>query len=103
VSMRLHLAGRWLPFPVKAWILGRMGRVTNAALDTVLAEHAPEELRRIQSSEGRLPRGIAARRARIAQGHTRRILALTDALGEERAVELARTAMLPVGLTLAAG
>jgi len=100
VSVRLRLAGRWFPSPVEAWILGRVGRVTNAVLDALLAEHAPEELRRIQSGEGRLPRRIAARRARMAQGHARRVLALTDALGEERAVELARATLFPVSVAL---
>ncbi|QAA76029.1 MAG: hypothetical protein BIP78_0261 [Candidatus Bipolaricaulis sibiricus] len=100
MSVRLVLAARWLPPFVERWMLDRVARVTNGALDELLLEHAPGEVARIWAGEGRLPRRMAARRAKLAQVHAQRVLALADALGEERAVELARARLFPVGVAL---
>lgn len=81
-------------------MLDRVARTTNGALDDLLAEHALDELKRIRAREGRHPWRLPARRARMAQCHCLRVLALARALGEERAVELARARLFPVGVAL---
>jgi hypothetical protein len=81
-------------------MLDRVLRATTAALDGLLAEHAPGELKRIRASESGLPRRREARRAGMAQAHARRMLTLAGALGEEKAVELARARLFPVGVIL---
>ncbi len=81
-------------------MLDRVARTTNGALDDLLAEHAWEELKRIRAREGRSPWRLPARRARMAQCHCLRVLALARALGEKRAVELARARLFPVGVAL---
>ncbi len=81
-------------------MLDRVARATNGALDELLLEHAPGELARIRAGEARLPRRMDARRVAMAGAHRLRVLALAQVLGEERAVELARARLFPVGVAL---
>jgi hypothetical protein len=75
----------------------RIWSTTDAALDALLAEHAPE-----YQMEGRQEPGrrLEERRAAMALSHERKVRALIEAVGRERAISLGREALFPVGLAL---
>ncbi len=94
-------------FFLPPWIsrreLDRIARATTAALDVLLAQRAPESLDAIRRDE-RLPRrvsgrGLAGRRAAMAQAHNARVAALCGVCGED-GIRLARQALFRVGVEL---
>lgn len=100
MSLQLRLAALWIPPFLLRQELDRVARVTTAALDGLLAEHAPLSLDRVRREED--PRGgtLAQRRAALGRAHDRRVAALVQALGRERAAALGRAALFAVGRQL---
>ncbi|MBI0583795.1 MAG: hypothetical protein ISF22_06150 [Methanomassiliicoccus sp.] len=96
MSARLRLASLWMPRFMMARELDRIRSATDATLDALLAEHAPEA---IVDKEAR-GRGLEERRAAMARGHRRKVEALIEAVGRERAIGLGREALFLTGLAL---
>ena len=90
-------------FFLPPWIsrreLARIARATTAALDALLAQRAPESLDAIRRDERVPSRGLAGRRAAMAQAHNARIAALCGVCGED-GIRLARQALFRVGVEL---
>jgi len=100
MSLLLRLAALWTPPPLARQELDRVARVTTAALDALLAEHAPLSLDRVRREDPPAGGTLAERRAALGQAHDRRVAALVQALGREQAVALGRAALFPVGQQL---
>lgn len=96
MSARLLLASRWMPRVMMAREVERIRARTNATLDTLMTAHgvvAPP-------GDGRTGRSLEERRAAMALEHERRVRALVEALGREKAVTLGREALFRTGLEL---
>jgi hypothetical protein len=100
MSLQLRLAALWMPPSLLQRELDRVARVTTAALDDLLAEHAPWSLDRVRHEDAPQRGTLAQRRAAMGQAHERRVAALVQALGREQAVALGRAALFPVGQRL---
>jgi len=100
MSLQLRLAALWTPPPLLARELDRVARVTTAALDALLAEHAPLSLDRVRHEDTPQSGTLAQRRAAMGEAHERRVVALVRALGPEQGAERGRAALFQVGLRL---
>jgi len=100
MSLQLRLAVLWTPPPLQRQELDRVARVTTAALDALLEEHAPLSLDRVRQGDTPQSGTLAQRRAAVGQAHSRRVAALVQALGPEQAVESGRAALFAVGRQL---
>jgi hypothetical protein len=100
MSLRLRALAKRTPERVLAKELSRVDELTTAALDGLLERHAPGALARL----GPRPEGSGAdlegRRDSMAAAHEARVKALVDAVGRERAVNLAREELFRVGIRL---
>jgi hypothetical protein len=96
MSARLRLASLWMPRFLIVREINRIRSSTDAALDALLAEHSPDAPRE-EREEGRR---LEERRAAMARGHERRVRALIEGVGRERAIELGREALFRTGLAL---
>jgi hypothetical protein len=100
MSLRLVLASWWTPKRVLAEMLGRVEKMTVAALDGLLEKHSPDALAAIRGAERATEGGFLARRAAMASAHNARVSALVEALGREKAISQGREALFPVGVML---
>jgi predicted ArsR family transcriptional regulator len=97
MSLRLAIASAYLPKRTIRKELLHVEQATNAALDEAIGA----------SVSGYLPRTLAEDdsrleelRDRMARGHKERVAVLVEALGRERAVEVARLALFQAGTEL---
>ncbi len=97
MSARLRLASLWMPRFMMVREIERIRSSTDAALDDLLAEHAPGSLK--EEREGPCRR-LEERRAAMARGHERKVRALIEGVGRERAITLGREALFRTGLAL---
>jgi hypothetical protein len=97
MSVRLRLVSLWMPRFMMAREIERIRASTDAALDALLAEHAPGALKDEPGANGRR---LEERRTAMARGHEKKVRALIEALGRERAIELGREALFSTGLDL---
>jgi hypothetical protein len=97
MSVRLRLASLWMPRFVKAREIDRIRSLTYAALDELLAEHAPGTL---EVGEEDNPRRLEERRGVMALGHRKRVEALIKGVGREKAILLGRDSLYPIGKAL---
>lgn len=97
MSVRLRLASLWMPRFVKAREMEKIRSLTYAALDELLAEHAPGEF---EADEDVHVRRLEDRRAVMAQGHRKRVEALIKGVGRERAILLGRNSLHSIGEAL---
>jgi hypothetical protein len=97
MSLRLRLVSLWMPRYLMAREIERIRSSTDAALDALLAQYAPDAL-----TEGREMTGgrLEDRRAAMAQSHERKVRALVEGVGRERAVRLGRESLFRTGLAL---
>jgi hypothetical protein len=97
MSLRLAIASAYLPKRTIRKELLHVEQVTNAALDEAIRANVPGyRLREIAPSD----KGLEELRDRMAQGHKERVAILIEALGKERAVEVARLALYRAGTQL---
>ncbi len=97
MSARLRLASLWMPRFLMVREIERIRSSTDAALDALLAEHAPEALNEKREEPGRR---LEEHRAAMARGHERKVRALIAAVGREKAIGLGREALFRTGLAL---
>ncbi len=97
MSARLWLASIWMPRYMMAREIERIRSSTDVALDALLSEHAPEI--RNEGRDGPY-RQLEEQRAAMARGHERKVRALVQALGQEKAIGLGREALFRTGLAL---
>jgi len=94
MSARLRLVSLWMPRRMMDREVERIRARTDAALDALLAVHAPGAAANEEDGPG------LDTRAAMARGHERRVRALIDAVGREKAIALGREALYPVGVAL---
>ena len=94
MNVRLRAASLWMPRFLMAREVERVRANTNAALDALLARNGLE----IPKDEGGA--GLEERRKAMARGHRRRVEALVDGLGRDRAIALGREALYRTGQEL---
>jgi predicted ArsR family transcriptional regulator len=97
MSLRLLLAGVWMPEGTMRRELLHVEEVTNDALDSVLRESIPSYSPPSGDNEGN---GLDGIRTRMARGHRQRVDALLDRIGREKGIPLAREALFKAGLEL---
>lgn len=97
MSYRLALARLWMGESVMSRQLARVAEMTNAVLDDMLEDHAPDALEAIRAADDPMVGDLELRRRAMADGHRRRVAALVAALGEEEAVARGRRRLLPLG------
>jgi hypothetical protein len=100
MSLKLWLASAWTPESDQVKMLDRVACSTLAALDALLAKHAPgipAELKGAGVPEGG---SLEQKRNTMASAQNSRVKALVEALGRDRAVEEGREALFPVGKRL---
>jgi len=99
MSLKLRLATIWTPDRTLRKMLERVDAATTAALDGILQENgvSPAVKGTKEASAGM---SIEEARAAMASGHNARVKALVDAVGRDRAVEIGREALYPVGVML---
>jgi hypothetical protein len=73
----------------------RIRSSTDIALDALLAGHVPG-----RKEEMKMPRTLEEARAEMAQSHERKVKALIENFGRERAISLGREALFRTGLEL---
>lgn len=96
MSVRLRLASIWMPRYIMVREIERIRASTDAALDALLAEHALAAVKEDAVSSRRLEE----RRAAMARGHDRKVRALIEGVGREKAILLGREALFRTGLAL---
>ena len=100
MSLKLRLSALWTPRRVLEDMLCRVHVSTTAALDGLSEVYAPGAIGQM-TWKAVMPEGdLEARRAAMASGHNARVRALVEALGREKAIELGRKALFPVGVAL---
>ncbi len=97
MSLRLVIASAYLPKRTIRKELLHVEQVTNAALDEVIRANAPGYVQRALAGDDM---GLENLRDRMARGHKERVAVLAKALGQEKAVEVARHALYLVGTQL---
>jgi hypothetical protein len=97
VSFKLRLASIWMPRASLRRELLHVEEVTNAALDSALRLAIPNYRPEGVESIGR---DLADLRARMAQGHKKRVELLIGALGRQEALAVGRDALFQAGLRL---
>lgn len=97
MTFRLRLLSLYMPRSLMAREVDRIRARTFAAMDELLISHGVKV-----PTGGPMPAGmgVEGRRADMALGHRMRAEALVEALGEERAVALARDALFKTGVEL---
>jgi hypothetical protein len=95
--MRLAAARLWMRESVMLRELERVSELTTAILDDMLEDHAPRASESITAADVTSEDGLEHRRRAMAEGHRRRVAALVEAMGEDRAMEEGRRRMYPVG------
>jgi hypothetical protein len=99
MSARLRLASLWMPQSMMTRQIDRIEAATNAALDELLDEHAPNTSPNGGDANG-TGRGLDERRAAMARGHETRVRSLIAALGREDAIRLGQEALFKTGVSL---
>lgn len=97
MSLRLTIVSLWMPRSMMAREVERIRASTDAALDELLARYAPDSV--VENPNMAVHR-LEDRRAAMAQGHERKVRALVQSLGRERAISLGREALFRAGLAL---
>ena len=97
MSLRLRLLSHWTPHFMMVREIERVRSCTDASLDALLAEHVPEALAEEPEMAGP---GAPERRAAMARSHERKVRALVNAVGRERAIALGREALFRTGMEL---
>lgn len=100
MSLKLWLASMWTPQGALLSMLDRVERATTAALDALVAKHAPGKVAGPEGAGAGRGAGLERRRSAMALAHNARVKALVEALGRDRAVEAGREALFPVGKRL---
>ena len=100
MSLKLWLASAWTPQGALLSMLDRVERATTAALDALVAKHAPGKVAGLKGAVAGTGGGLGQRRSAMASAHKARVKALVEALGRDRAVEAGREALFPVGKRL---
>jgi predicted ArsR family transcriptional regulator len=97
MSLRLAIASAYLPKRTIRKELFHVEQVTNSALDEAIRANVP----------GHAPRGLSGNdmgleglRDRMARGHVERVAIMMEALGREKALEVARLALYQAGIQL---
>ncbi len=99
MSLRLAVLSRWTPKYIIGRELDRVSGLTNTALESIFAIHAPEAISELPHRNA--PAGaIATRRSEMAQRHAIMVDALQATVGRERAMDLGRAALFEVGREL---
>lgn len=97
MSLRLAIASAYLPKRTIRRELLHVEQVTNAALDEAIQANVPGfEPIALETSAT----GLEELRDRMALGHKERVAILANALGQEKAVEVARLALYRAGTQL---
>jgi hypothetical protein len=99
LSLKLRLAALWTPPRTLRRMLDGVDVATTAALDGLLDKHVGRPAIK-GTKELSAARSIEDARAAMASGHNERVKALVDAVGRDRAVEIGREALYPVGVML---
>jgi hypothetical protein len=97
MSYRLAAARLWMRESVMLKELERVADLTTAVLDDMLEDYAPGVSESIRASDVPAEEGLEGHRRAMANGHRRRVTALVEALGHDRAVEEGRRRMFPAG------
>ncbi len=100
MSLKLRLSSVWTPAGALLSMLDRVERATTAALDALVAKHAPGKVAGLKGSGAGSGGGLEQRRAAMASAHNARVAALVESLGRDRAIEAGREALFPVGKLL---
>jgi hypothetical protein len=100
MSLKLRLASVWTTEGDLVKMLDRVAQSTLAALDALLEKHAPGKLAELKGAGVHGGRSLEQRRAAMAAAQNERVKALAEALGRDRAVEVGREALFPVGKRL---
>jgi hypothetical protein len=100
MSLRLTLVSLWMPRSMMAREVERIRASTDAALDSLLARHAPEL--DVEGPKVKV-RSLEDRRTDMARSHERKVRALVENLGRERAISVGREALFQTGLALGRG
>jgi len=99
MSLKLRMAAVWTPESALRRMLARVDAATTAALDGLVAKCGTVPAPQIAGEKGAI-KDIEGARAAMASGHNARVKALVDAVGRDRAVEMGREALYPVGVML---
>lgn len=97
VSLRLAIASAYLPKRTIRKELLHVEQITNSALDNVIRAN---DISYPQPLDLTAEKDVEAIRNRMAKGHKNRVHILLEALGRERAVEVARQALYKAGTQL---
>jgi hypothetical protein len=97
MSIRLRLASIWMPRFMMAREIDRIRSATDEALDALLKEHALDALKGRGEEAGRR---LEDRRAAMARSHERKVRALVEGVGRERAISLGREALFQIGILM---
>jgi hypothetical protein len=97
MSFRLAMANLYLPRRTIRKELLHVEQVTNSALDEAIRANVPGRAP-IPQAEGDM--GLDGLRDRMARGHRERVAILVEALGRERAMQVARPALYEAGVRL---
>ncbi|HVO77950.1 MAG TPA: hypothetical protein VMS79_03685 [Methanomassiliicoccales archaeon] len=97
MSFRLRLVSLYFGQSAQRSNLLAVEQVTNSALDSVLKQNISGYKVPPLDSVGK---DVEAIRLRMAKGHKERIKILTEAVGKEKGIELARTALFEAGKAL---
>jgi hypothetical protein len=97
MSVRLRLASIWMPRSAMIREIDRIRSRTDAALDALLAEHEHGTKKEEIEEKGRRPEDL---RMAMAQGHERKVRALIEKVGRDRAISLGREALYRTGVEL---
>lgn len=100
MGIRLTLLSYWTPSYIIGKELDRMFNHTTNSLKLLLQVHAPSEYVKF-ANETELPKGnIKQKRTAMAKSHALLVEALSNAVGEDRAINLGREALFEVGKSL---
>lgn len=97
MSIRLRMASLWMPRSLMEREIERIRSSTDAALDALLAIHHPDAVIEKEEMAGR---GLEDKRSAMARSHERKVRALIDSVGRERAIGLGREALFLTGQVL---
>ena len=97
MSVRLAIANFYLTKRMIRKELLHVEQVTNSALDEAIRANAPGHNPSAPTADDA---GLEELRDRMARGHKERVAILVEALGREKAVEVARLALYQAGMQL---
>jgi len=100
MSLKLRLASIWTPQGARLSMLARVERATTAALDALVAKHAPGKVAGLKVAGAGSGGGLEQRRAAMASAHNARVKALVESIGRDGAIRAGREALFPVGKLL---